>query len=132
MSRPDALTPRPPTSTLDRISSLDTLRGAAILMVIFGHFLPLSIPLGRADYHVSSLGRGGVLLFFLLSGYLVFRNVERQNTVTFLSRRLFKIFPAYWVNVVFVLILGLLSGREGPWRPNAFVSNLFMVQDVFH
>lgn len=77
-----------------RIPSLDVLRGIAISMVIFGHFIPARIALGVASYHVSSFGRGGVLLFFLLSGYLVFRNIEKQDAVTFISRRLFKIFPA--------------------------------------
>ena len=34
-------------------------------MVIFGHFLPGRIVFGQLAHHVTSLGRGGVLLFFL-------------------------------------------------------------------
>lgn len=114
-----------------RIMSLDVLRGVAILMVIFGHFIPARIALGDASYHVSSLGRGGVMLFFLLSGYLVFRNVEKQDAVTFVSRRLFKIFPAYWVNVVLIVVLSFLFGNE-IFPLDVVLGNFFMVQDVFH
>jgi peptidoglycan/LPS O-acetylase OafA/YrhL len=132
MSSPSALTFPSSTSTIERMPSLDSLRGVAILMVIFGHFLPLRLSFGQAAYHVTSLGRGGVLLFFLLSGYLVFRNVESQSTVTFLSRRLFKIFPAYWVNLMLIFALGLFGSHEGPLTSDVFFSNFFMVQDVFH
>lgn len=112
-----------------RILSLDSLRGIAILMVVFGHFFPSRLQLGDAAYHITSLGRGGVMLFFLLSGYLVFRNLERQNTSAFLSRRLFKIFPAYWVNVLIIAAFSVLIGKEGIPLDVVF-SNFFMVQDV--
>ena len=92
-----------------RFLALDTLRGVAILMVVVGHFLPDRLVFGGIAHHVNSLGRGGVILFFLLSGYLIFRNVERQDTATFLSRRLFKIFPAYSVNVALIFALGYFN-----------------------
>ncbi len=113
-----------------RIPSLDVLRGIAILAVVFGHFVPARIALGQAAYHVSSLGRGGVLLFFLLSGYLVFRNIEKQDPLTFISRRLFKIFPAYWVNVVVIALFSLMAGHQVFSLATA-LGNFFMVQDVF-
>ncbi|MCF2524462.1 acyltransferase family protein [Bradyrhizobium sp. G127] len=77
----------PSDPNVNRIPSLDALRGIAILMVNLGHFIPARVALGDASYHVVSLGRGGVVLFFLLSGYLVFRNIEKQDTATFISRR---------------------------------------------
>lgn len=114
-----------------RIPSLDVLRGIAILMVIFGHFIPARTALGVASYHVSSFGRGGILLFFLLSGYLVFRNIEKQDAVTFISRRLFKIFPAYWVNVALIALFSFLLGKE-VFGLDTVLGNFFMVQDIFH
>ena len=67
-------------------------------------------------YHVNSLGRGGVILFFLLSGYLIFRSVEREPTSTFLSRRMFKIFPAYSVNVALIFALGYFNSDHANWN----------------
>jgi peptidoglycan/LPS O-acetylase OafA/YrhL len=116
----------------ERILALDSIRGVAILMVVFAHFLPLRVDLGGAGYHVVSLGRGGVLLFFLLSGYLIFRNVERQPLPTFLSRRLFKIFPAYCVNVVLLYLIARLGASSENWTPDVFFAIFFMLQDVFH
>ncbi len=114
-----------------RFLALDTLRGVAILMVVFGHFLPERLVSGDATFHVSSLGRGGVILFFLLSGYLIFSSVERQDTVTFLSRRLFKIFPAYSINVALIFALGYFNSDHANWNLKLLLANLFMVQDVF-
>ena len=114
-----------------RFLALDTMRGVAILMVLFGHFLPDRIVFGQLAHHVTSLGRGGVLLFFLLSGYLIFRNVERQDTTIFLSRRLFKIFPAYSINVALIFLFGLFTARHENWNLKVLLANLFMVQDIF-
>ena len=114
-----------------RFLALDTLRGVAILMVLFGHFLPHRIVFGQLAHHVASLGRGGVLLFFLLSGYLIFRNVERQDTTIFLSRRLFKIFPAYSINVALIFLFGLFTAGHESWNLKLLLANLFMVQDIF-
>ena len=114
-----------------RFLALDTMRGVAILMVVFGHFLPDRIVFGQLAHYVTSLGRGGVLLFFLLSGYLIFRNVERQDTAIFLSRRVFKIFPAYSINVALIFLLGLFTAGHENWNLKLLLANLFMVQDIF-
>lgn len=112
-----------------RISSLDTLRGVAILMVVIGHYLPGNVISGDAAWHVTSLGRGGVILFFLLSGYLIFWNVERQPSAIFLSRRAFKIFPAYWISAIAIFAAGYFTGEK--WSAGALLPNLTMTQDVF-
>ncbi len=125
-----AAAPRPRPDSQQRFLALDTLRGVAILMVVLGHFLPNRIVFGDLAQYITSLGRGGVILFFLLSGYLIFRNVERQATAIFLSRRLFKIFPAYSVNVVLIFLFGYFAGHEN-WNLKLLLANLFMVQDVF-
>ncbi|MCC6779488.1 MAG: acyltransferase [Hyphomicrobiales bacterium] len=113
----------------ERISALDTLRGTAILAVMAGHYLPENLLAGAVAWHVTSLGRGGVILFFLLSGYLIYWNVERQTTAIFLSRRAFKILPAYLVSVLALFILGYFF--EPRWPALTLLSNLTMTQDVF-
>ncbi len=111
-----------------RISALDTLRGAAILMVMAGHYLPDRVVFGSVAWHVTSLGRGGVILFFLLSGYLIYWNVERQRPAIFLSRRAFKVLPAYLVSVLALFILGYFV--EPRWSAITLLSNLTMTQDI--
>lgn len=90
---------------------LDFLRGVAILSVIGLH-----IELPASHYAVLSLlmdpfkqmGGRGVDLFFVLSGFLVgglllkeYRDTGRVNGPRFLIRRAFKIWPAYYVFVLF-------------------------------
>ena len=113
-----------------RIAPLDTLRGIAILMVIAAHFWPpLVLPPGP-DAVMQSLGVGGVLLFFLLSGYLIYRNVQRQPLFVFLERRLFKLMPAYWLNVAAMLALGLVLPDSPPASLRTYLANFLMVPDL--
>lgn len=90
---------------------LDFLRGVAILSVIGLH---LALP--ATHYRALSLfmdpfkqmGGRGVDLFFALSGFLVgglllkeYRDTGAVNGLRFLIRRAFKIWPAYYVFVLF-------------------------------
>lgn len=113
-----------------RIGSLDSLRGVAILMVVLSHYLAAQLAAPALTPHLQAVGRGGVILFFLLSGYLIYRNVERQPLGIFLSRRLFKILPSYWLNlaILFALDLGLTAGEHHPAR--SYLTDFLMVSDI--
>lgn len=114
-----------------RLAYLDALRGLAILLVIFAHYLPARVLDGEIGGVVATWGRGGVILFFLLSGYLVFRNRLQQTAPVFLGRRLCKIFPAYWGNVLSIACLAfLLPSLTDHYSPFAYVANFFMLSDV--
>jgi peptidoglycan/LPS O-acetylase OafA/YrhL len=94
-----------------RNASLDTLRGLAILFVLFGHYTKYA-PYAVAGYSLESwftdFGHGGVILFFMLSGYLIWTKGQENPAPVFLLRRFAKIVPAYWMNVLFVAVTGLL------------------------
>jgi peptidoglycan/LPS O-acetylase OafA/YrhL len=55
-------------SSDSRIPTLDGWRGIAILMVVVTH---TGFALGRSPYFFESLGKHGVTIFFVLSGYLI-------------------------------------------------------------
>jgi peptidoglycan/LPS O-acetylase OafA/YrhL len=94
-----------------RNTSLDTLRGLAILFVLIGHYTKFA-PYAVAGYSLESwftdFGHGGVILFFMLSGYLIWTKGQENPAPVFLLRRFAKIVPAYWMNVLFVAAAGLL------------------------
>jgi peptidoglycan/LPS O-acetylase OafA/YrhL len=103
-----------------RISSLDGLRGAAVLLVIAAHFTAGTIKptgiVGAALTPIESAGDFGVELFFALSGYLITTILlkERLRTGTvdlrkFYLRRALRIWPAYYVYLAAVLVLTLLG-----------------------
>jgi peptidoglycan/LPS O-acetylase OafA/YrhL len=95
-----------------RISSLDGLRGIAILLVIFWHFVP------HAKF---ILGWTGVDLFFVLSGYLITQRLlatkERPNYLfQFYRNRALRIFPLYYGFLIcfFLLIHFFVSPQHLP------------------
>lgn len=117
------------SGTAARIGALDSLRGVAILAVVASHFLP-HLPAGALQEALIGLGRGGVILFFLLSGYLIFRNIERQPVPQFLCRRLFKILPPFWVNVAVILLLDRLLQGAGHHPTASYIASTLMVSDL--
>jgi peptidoglycan/LPS O-acetylase OafA/YrhL len=99
-----------------RSIELDFIRGIAIIAVMGTHFH--SFPTGSAvvaaiEYPLKSFGLEGVNLFFTLSGFLVgglllkqYAQEGRIDATRFIVRRIFKIWPAYYVLILFHVIAG--------------------------
>ena len=80
------------TAVRPRLDSLDVLRGAAVGAVLLGHSWPAIF---------QGAGIVGVIVFFVLSGYLItgvlLRDVERHRKIRygrFYSHRAFRLLPA--------------------------------------
>lgn len=108
---------------------LDTIRGVAIAWVMALHICGacwgwdyrhwsdgLSLA-GQTLVKVFSLGRLGVPMFFVLSGFLIHYTFQRSNDRsirTFWLRRFGRIYPPYFVAlVVFAVVQGCLWTRHG-------------------
>ena len=113
---------------------LDTIRGIAILMVVFYHGLYWGIDLNRfslaarAVLNLMWIGRLGVSLFFVLSGFLItgllLESKPRLHYFSkFYTRRALRILPAYLVTIAVLVIFSL-----APWKfvflSLAYMSNL--------
>ncbi|MFJ9842872.1 acyltransferase family protein [Kitasatospora sp. NPDC101155] len=96
-----------------RLGWLDALRGLAALAVALHHFgLRFFIPHGMALTHHFDLGLFGVMLFFLVSGYIVPASLERRGDMqAFWVGRVFRIYPALIVGFVAALVI-LPSGHN--------------------
>ncbi|MET8540506.1 acyltransferase [Kitasatospora sp. NPDC004799] len=102
-----------PDSPAARLGWLDALRGIAALAVAMHHFGLLDkIPhAGRVPQHLD-LGFFGVMLFFLVSGYIIPASLERRGDVrAFWTGRLFRIYPAIVVAVLASLLVLPRSGQ---------------------
>jgi peptidoglycan/LPS O-acetylase OafA/YrhL len=100
----------------NRSIELDFIRGLAIIAVMGYHFH--SFPTGSAviaaiEYPLKNFGHEGVNLFFTLSGFLVgglllkqYSQEGRIDAGRFIVRRIFKIWPAYYVLILFHVIVG--------------------------
>ncbi|MEU6232630.1 acyltransferase, partial [Kitasatospora sp. NPDC047058] len=95
-----------PSPTAARLGWLDALRGIAALSVAAYHLaLPfLWVPHGSRVPHYLDPGIFGVMLFFLVSGYIIPASLERRGDVrAFWAGRFFRILP-----VVVVAVTGSL------------------------
>lgn len=81
-------------------NNLDPLRGLAASAVVANH---LGTYTGWSVPWLSTVGGLlGVQLFFLISGYLIVQSASVHPWPTYLVRRAFRIYPAYWVAVIAV------------------------------
>ncbi|HMJ50816.1 MAG TPA: acyltransferase [Polyangiaceae bacterium] len=95
------------------IPSLDGMRGAAFLLVFFGHALP-------AAYLRFVPPAFGVTVFFVLSGYLITtllrKEFDRSGTVSlreFYLRRALRILPPFYIVLVLSSLLTMGHAVEG-------------------
>ncbi len=94
--RPSVVAPTP------RLAWLDGLRGFAALTVVGFHLTPLVLGNDRhlAIMRQLDFGKYGVLLFFLVSGYVVPMSLERHGSLRrFWIGRLCRIYPAYLATI---------------------------------
>jgi peptidoglycan/LPS O-acetylase OafA/YrhL len=118
-----------------RYPALDGMRALASLAVVFTH---VGYATGRAlqpDLEGALLARGnfGVTVFFLLSGFLLYRPFarysfgvgQRPSLTAYFCRRAFRIFPALWLAAT-VTILVLSETRFVSW--SNWASYVFVVQ----
>ena len=117
-------------SNKTRLQPLDALRGIAALGVVFFHFT-----LGRGGYeNIFRFGTTGVDLFFMISGFVIFMSLQKADSLrTFMVNRLTRLYPAYWIGVLFSFILISIHFHytqkyplEHPWLTLA--GNLTMFQ----
>ena len=119
---------RPP----GQVSVLDALRSLAVLLVVLDHSYVWWREAGGTDSWLHRLpfvhfGWTGVDLFFILSGYLIgrqlWREYQRTRTVDvtqFVLRRGFRIWPLYFV---FAIGTPLFTSADLAWSDWLFVSN---------
>lgn len=96
----------------ERLTQLDGLRGLAALLV-FAFHVGLVMPSSLQPEILAALGRNAsaaVGMFFALSGFVLALSLMRghQPYSTFLVRRVFRLYPAYWFMLTFCGALWLL------------------------
>ena len=119
------------TGTQRRYAALDGLRGIAALTVFAIHIwiyqLPNTVQLERDSWGKLLLfeGRVAFVMFFVLSGYLLYRAFARAAlgsgepvaVRSYLGRRAARIVPAYYVAILGTLVLLWVAGDVAGRRP---------------
>ena len=107
-----------------RFEILDGVRAVALLSVFGYHFgLPVDpvMRFGGIGYRIIPNLDLGVEIFFVLSGFLIFRPFAEANLLgtpfpkvgAYAIRRVSRIYPAYWVALTAFLILGEVKINGG-------------------
>jgi peptidoglycan/LPS O-acetylase OafA/YrhL len=132
-----------------RIPELDGVRGLAILLVLVWHYIVATVSVSIRTWQAYALVPfrltwSGVDLFFVLSGFLIggiLYDAKESNNYfkTFYCRRIFRIFPIYFIWVVLFLFglyavgnhssapLRALFNWDIPvWSYLVFTQNVFM------
>lgn len=107
-----------------KISGLDGLRGLAALMVFLTHMANWNQHL-IPGWNFGGLGRSGVLLFFVLSAFLLTSQIMKwaehegfsmARWREFLSGRILRIWPTYLVVLIVAVFTSHLDLVPGLWR----------------
>lgn len=97
-----------------RLHGIDLLRGIAVTSVIVYHFFAILGLQGSPLFsYIHSLGLFGVSLFFIISGFLIYRSIHfniekngiKKGLLNYSLHRLFRILPAYYINLFVILIM---------------------------
>jgi peptidoglycan/LPS O-acetylase OafA/YrhL len=116
-----------------RLVALDAIRGLAILLVVIFHYLHDRLLGGLANIVVGPFGLGGVTLFFMLSGLLIERHLARgANLPRYVSRRLFRILPAYFSCLAVIFTIDRFAPEAHHWSLRDITINVALLQDIFH
>src|SRR5436190_9740435 len=120
-----------------RFPLFDGLRGIAVLAVLLLHSSELSgrVGLGVGGRLGEAAGGLGVVLFFVISGFLLYRPFAaarasgrpRSPTHLYARRRALRILPGYWIVLTilaaFPAVVGVFTGHW--WRYYGFLQAYF-------
>lgn len=101
------------------IKALDSLRAIAVVLVIISHYLP------RTVNHIVPSGATGVVIFFVLSGFLITKILLEGRNKTestgsskkiflknFYIRRSLRIFPIYYLIVITTFLFYFFTHQQ--------------------
>ncbi|MEV6979765.1 acyltransferase [Sphaerisporangium sp. NPDC051017] len=128
-----------PQRARKRLAWLDALRGIAALTVVFEHALQPLLPEVRLPVKTAfEPGWYGVMVFFLVSGYIVPASLERRASLrAFWISRFFRLYPLFGVAVAAMALHAVLGwdGLHVWWksRPVSLaLGHLTMLQNLLY
>lgn len=127
------------TAGYRRLPFLDAARAIAATSVLVQHCgEQLSQTFRYITFSFMSLGQFGVILFFLISGYVIPLTMDRSVDLRgFWINRFFRLYPLYWSTLIAVVALAYLAPdhlSRSPFTaglPQTLLWNVSMVQSLF-
>lgn len=120
------------------VRPMEGLRGFAVLLVFFVHYVALVDPWISEQASVvafaeslQTIGNAGVDLFFVLSGYLIYGSLvtRRRQFFRFISRRAERIYPAFVVVFAIYIFLSFAFPSENKIPSGAAQGTLYLAEN---
>lgn len=124
---------------MNRIEQLDSIRGLASLSVVFNHlyltFPVFTLLLWQSPARMLVNGKGAVILFFVLSGFVLslpFLSGKKIGYPAYLVKRIFRIYVPYLLAITLAILASGWAGGQAvsglsDWF-NAFWASGFSLQ----
>lgn len=115
-------------------NSLNFIRFILAALVIWGHAYPLTSGVSSRMEFISGMA---VNLFFCISGFLILASAQRVGPLSYLWRRFLRIFPGYWVSLLFVVLVAvpisyLMGKSEFIWNTGLNFQYLYKNFDLIN
>lgn len=101
-----------PADPLSRLAAFDYLRLFAMVLVTIQHGMTVAGYYDQTDWGNVSIGQTGVSLFCVLSGYLAFVSQSSMPPLAWLQKRLWQIYPAYWIATIAAFTLAWIAATK--------------------
>jgi len=121
------------------IKAMEGLRGFAAFLVFLVHYDGLVAPLvehGSLEYQVNrilwNIGTAGVDLFFVLSGYVIYRLLIKKSWQfrDYLLRRLQRIYPTFLVVFGLYLMLSVVFSAESKIPHSSVNGGIYILENL--
>ena len=122
-----------PRADASHLWQLDAIRGAAALYIAAGHLCRAHLPGHLSLQLVFSFGQEAVMVFFLLSGFVIHWSVAPKPDLSFgryLRQRALRIYPLFLLTLLLTGLIGVwLHSPDPRFGWDTLLGNVFMFQD---
>jgi peptidoglycan/LPS O-acetylase OafA/YrhL len=123
------------SSISSRIQNLDLLRAFAILMVIYFHTVQMWFGSYISDKAIFNLGKYGVNVFFILSGFLIARIFLKNKNLSvfkFWAGRFLRIYPPYLIILILSWLAAYFNSKKAfDWGYMIMIQNFYSTIPYF-
>jgi peptidoglycan/LPS O-acetylase OafA/YrhL len=120
-----------------KLGKLEAIRGFAAVYVVIYHFVGFTVLQDKFPAIAKLLFRFGqeaVILFFLLSGFVIYLSVATKPDTSFKKfflKRLVRIYPILIISFILSIVIGITANYHFAKEDlKELAGNLFMLQDV--
>ncbi len=112
---------------MNKLEKLESIRGFASIYVAIGHFILNDNSMPKALLFFFKFGQEAVIIFFILSGFVIFYSFEKSRDKSLISYFV-KRFRRIYFPFICAIILSILIIKSG-LNLKQLIGNLLMLQD---